>query len=44
MYIPALQLAFSHKIGRELLPLLKQSSHAQWTVGAVTAIVMFVTR
>jgi 1,4-dihydroxy-2-naphthoate octaprenyltransferase len=44
MYIPALQLAFSVKTGRELLPLLKQSSHAQWTVGAVTALVMFVTR
>ena len=44
MYIPALQLAFSAKSGRELLPLLKQSSYAQWTVGAVTAVVMFVTR
>jgi 1,4-dihydroxy-2-naphthoate octaprenyltransferase len=44
MYIPALQMAFSSKTGRELLPLLKQSSHAQWTVGAVTAVVMFVTR
>jgi 1,4-dihydroxy-2-naphthoate octaprenyltransferase len=44
MYIPALQMAFSVKNGRELLPLLKQSSHAQWTVGAVTALVMFVTR
>jgi len=27
-----------------LLPMLKQSSYAQWTVGAVTALVMFVTR
>ncbi len=44
MYIPALQLAFSPKSGRELLPLLKQSSYAQWTVGAVTALVMIVTR
>ncbi len=44
MYIPALQLAFSAKAGRELLPLLKQSAQAQWAVGAVTAIVMFVTR
>lgn len=44
MYIPALQLAFSPKTGRELLPLLKQSAQAQWVVGAVTAIVMFVTR
>ncbi len=44
MYIPALSLAFSSKSGRELLPMLKQSSYAQWTVGAVTAVVMFVTR
>lgn len=44
MYIPAVQLAFSVKTGRELLPLLKRSSHAQWTVGATTALVMFVTR
>ena len=44
MYIPALQMAFSVRTGRELLPLLKQSSHAQWTVGAATALVMFVTR
>ncbi|HEY5302489.1 MAG TPA: 1,4-dihydroxy-2-naphthoate polyprenyltransferase [Acidimicrobiales bacterium] len=44
MYIPALQLAFSPKTGRELLPLLKQSAQAQWAVGAATAIVMFVTR
>lgn len=44
MYIPALQMAFSPRNGRELLPMLKQSSYAQWTVGAVTALVMFVTR
>lgn len=44
MYIPALQMALSTRAGRELLPLLKQSSHAQWTVGAATALVMFVTR
>ena len=44
MYIPALHLAFSPKSGRELLPMLKQSSHAQWTVGAATALVMFVRR
>lgn len=44
MYIPALQLAFSAKAGRELLALLKQSSYAQWTVGAATALIMFVTR
>ena len=44
MYIPALQMAFSQRAGRELLPLLKQSSYAQWTVGAATALVMFVTR
>lgn len=44
MYIPAVQMAFSARTGRELLPLLKQSSHAQWTVGAATALVMFVTR
>ena len=44
MYIPAVQLAFSIKSGRDLLPLLKQSSHAQWTVGAASALVLFVTR
>jgi 1,4-dihydroxy-2-naphthoate polyprenyltransferase len=44
MYIPALHLAFSTKSGRELLPMLKQSSYAQWTVGAATALIMFVTR
>jgi len=44
MYIPALQMAFSAKNGRELLPMLKQSSYAQWSVGAATALVMFVTR
>lgn len=44
MYIPALALAFSPRAGRELLPMLKQSSYAQWTVGAATALVMFVTR
>lgn len=44
MYISALQMAFSTRTGRELLPLLKQSSHAQWAVGAATALVMFVTR
>jgi 1,4-dihydroxy-2-naphthoate polyprenyltransferase len=44
MYIPALQLAFSQKSGRELLPLLKQSAYAQWTVGAATAVIMFATR
>jgi 1,4-dihydroxy-2-naphthoate octaprenyltransferase len=44
MYIPALQLAFSAKNGRDLLPMLQQSSYAQWTVGAATALVMFVTR
>jgi 1,4-dihydroxy-2-naphthoate octaprenyltransferase len=44
MYVPALVLAFSPKAGRDLLPLLKQSSYAQWTVGATTAVVMFVTR
>jgi len=44
MYIPALQMAFSSKNGRELLPMLKQSAYAQWTVGAATALVMFVWR
>ena len=44
MYIPALHLAFSTKNGRELLPMLKQSAYAQWTVGAATALVMYVTR
>ncbi len=44
MYIPALQMTFSPRTGRELLPLLKQSSLTQWTVGATTALVMFVTR
>ncbi len=44
MYIPAIQMAFSSRSGRELLALLKQSSHAQWVVGAATALVMFVTR
>ena len=44
MYVPALALAFSARSGRELLPMLKQSSYAQWTVGAATALVMFVTR
>lgn len=44
MYIPALQMAFSTRSGRELLALLKQSSHAQWVVGGATALVMFVTR
>lgn len=44
MYIPALQMAFSTKNGRDLLPMLQQSSYAQWTVGAATALVMFVTR
>ena len=44
MYIPALALAFSPKTGRDLLPLLKQSSYAQWVVGGTTALVVFVTR
>ncbi len=44
LYIPGLQLAFSPRTGRDLLPLLKQSSLTQWTVGAATALVMFVTR
>ncbi len=44
MYVPALQLAFSEKTGRELLPLLKHSARAQWVVGLATVAVFFLTR
>jgi 1,4-dihydroxy-2-naphthoate polyprenyltransferase len=43
LYVPALQLAFSPKSGRELLPLLKYSANAQWVVG-VAAVVVFALR
>ena len=44
VYIPALQLAFSTKSGRDLLPLLKQSASAQWIVGVATVLVVALTR
>lgn len=44
VYIPALQLAFSPKQGRELLGLLKASARAQLLVGASATLYLMATR
>jgi len=44
VYIPALQIAFSPKAGRELLPLLKMSARAQLVTGAFASVWFLVTR
>jgi 1,4-dihydroxy-2-naphthoate octaprenyltransferase len=44
VYIPALQIAFSPKAGRELLPLLKLSARAQLATGAFATVWFLVTR
>ena len=43
-YIPALQIALSHKEGRELLPLLQSSARAQLVVGATGTLLLALTR
>jgi len=43
-YLPALQIAFSPKTGRELLVLLKYSARAQLATGAVAAVWFLFTR
>lgn len=43
-YIPAVQIAFSPKRGRELLVLLKQSARTQLALGAATVLIIAVTR
>ncbi len=40
LYVPGLRLAFSTKRGRELLPMLKYSAHAQLQLGALFAVVL----
>ena len=44
LYLPALRLAFSERVGRELLALLKMSARAQIVTGSVLVGVFFVTR
>jgi 1,4-dihydroxy-2-naphthoate octaprenyltransferase len=39
-YVPALRYGFSHRRGRELLPMLKYSSRAQLGLGALLAVLL----
>ena len=44
LYVPGLRLAFSPRVGRELLALLKASARAQLALGTVLFATFFLTR
>jgi 1,4-dihydroxy-2-naphthoate octaprenyltransferase len=44
VYLPGIRMAYSPRVGRELLPLLKMSARAQLFLGALLFITFFVTR
>jgi 1,4-dihydroxy-2-naphthoate octaprenyltransferase len=44
LYVPGLRMAFSSRLGRELLGLLKASARAQLAIGALLFVTFFATR